>query len=135
MKTKNMTTLHLRESISRSPLRRGVLLVPLALALFALSPTAPAVSPPPDGGYANDNTAEGNGALFNLTSGHDNTATGNIALLANTTGSLNTATGSFALQKKPTGKTTRASVLERTFKTITATFTTPTVVNRSLHNP
>ena len=66
-------------------------------------PKAFGVSPPPDGGYANDNTAEGNGALFNLTSGHDNTATGNIALLANTTGSLNTATGSFALQKNTTG--------------------------------
>src|ERR1700686_2136582 len=38
MKTKNMTTLHLRNSISRSPLRRGFLLI--ALVCLALSPTA-----------------------------------------------------------------------------------------------
>src|SRR5437867_4858036 len=47
MKTKNMTTSQLRKSIGPSPLRLGFLLVPLALACFALSPTAQAVSPPP----------------------------------------------------------------------------------------
>jgi hypothetical protein len=134
MKTKNMTTLHLRESISRSPLRRGVLLVPLALALFALSPTAPAVSPPPDGGYANDNTAEGNGALFNLTSGHDNTANGNIALLANTTGSLNTATGSFALQKNTTGNDNTGLGFGTLFQNTTGSLNTATGVNALQHN-
>ena len=46
MKTKNMTTLHLTKSIGRQPLRRGILLVPLALAWFALSPTASAVRVP-----------------------------------------------------------------------------------------
>src|SRR6476661_2044714 len=71
MKTKEMTTLHLRKSISWSPLRlglprvqpiwiiRGFLLIPLALAWFALSPSARAVLPAPDGGYPSDNTAEG----------------------------------------------------------------------------
>ena len=34
MKPKNMTTLHFRKSIGRSPLRRGFLLIPLAIALF-----------------------------------------------------------------------------------------------------
>ena len=37
------------------------------LACFAFSPSAPAVTPAPDGGYFNLNTAEGDNALFNLT--------------------------------------------------------------------
>jgi hypothetical protein len=40
-----------------------------ALACFALLPGAQAVSPPPDGGYAGGNTAEGRNALFSLTTG------------------------------------------------------------------
>jgi len=43
-------------------------------------PTAQAVSPPPDGGYAGNNTAEGTNALFKLTTGTSNTATGAFAL-------------------------------------------------------
>jgi hypothetical protein len=105
MKTKNMTTPHLKESISRSHLRLGFLLIPLAVALawFAPSPTAQAVSPAPDGGYANDNTAEGQNALFSLTTGIQNTANGFDALFSDTTGSDNTATGSGALTKNTTG--------------------------------
>ena len=90
-----------RNSFSRSPLRRGFLLIPLALVLawFALSPAPNAfgVNPPPDGGYPGYNTAEGYGALSSLTSGIENTATGFYALLSNTTGSANTANGSYAL--------------------------------------
>jgi len=41
----------------------------LALACFALSPGAQAVSPAPDGGYPGGNTAEGENALFSLTTG------------------------------------------------------------------
>jgi hypothetical protein len=108
---KNMTTLHLKKSIGRSLLRRGILLFPLALACFALSPTAPAVSPPPDGGYANLNTAEGTNALFSLTSGVGNTATGDGALFANTTGSQNTATGLEALSHNTTGSGNTATGL------------------------
>jgi hypothetical protein len=37
MKTENMTTLRLRKSIGRSPLRRGFLLIPLAFACFGLT--------------------------------------------------------------------------------------------------
>ncbi len=69
----------------------------LVLALVACVATALAVDPPPDGGYANQNTAEGEGALFNLTSGFDNTALGFNALYHNTDGLCNTATGFKAL--------------------------------------
>jgi Chaperone of endosialidase len=74
-----------------------------AMACFALSPTAQAVSPPPDGGYPGHNTAEGKNALFSLTTGSDNTAAGFQALGSNTTGSSNTAAGSQALRSNTTG--------------------------------
>jgi hypothetical protein len=61
---------------------RSFLLIPLALALawLALSRTAQAVDPPPDGGYLNQNTAEGEDALFSLTTGFGNAAVGYHAL-------------------------------------------------------
>ena len=91
-------------SISRSPSRYGLVLIPLVLAAFALSPTAQAqLLPPPDGGYAGDNTAEGTDALFSLTTGTENTAIGFNALYSNTTGGENTATGSTALISNTTG--------------------------------
>jgi hypothetical protein len=90
--------------MSRSPLRYGLFLIPLVLAAFALSPMAQAqLSPAPDGGYANNNTAEGTDALFSLTTGPDNTAIGFDALYSNTTGDSNTATGSGALMSNTTG--------------------------------
>ena len=64
-------------------------LIALTLGCFALSPQARAVDPPPDGGYPNQNTAEGDDALFSLTTGADNTAMGFDALDSNTTGSDN----------------------------------------------
>ena len=64
-------------------------LLMLALACFAFSPTAQAVTPAPDGGYPNQNTAEGEDALFSLTTGADNTAIDFDALDSNTTGSDN----------------------------------------------
>jgi len=97
-----MTTLLLRKSISRSPLRLAFLLM-LACICFALSPTAQAVSPPPDGGYPNNNTAEGDSALLSLTTGDDNTANGFEALKNNTVGNFNTAIGSLALHNNTTG--------------------------------
>jgi Chaperone of endosialidase len=91
-------------SISRSRLRYGLFLIPFVLAAFALSPPAQAqLSPPPDGGYAGNNTAEGTDALFSLTTGTDNTAIGFDALYSNTTGDSNTATGSGALVSNTTG--------------------------------
>jgi Chaperone of endosialidase len=56
-----------------------------------------AVVPPPDGGYPNFTTAEGQKALFNLTTGSANTAVGWFSLGSNTEGSFNTATGAGAL--------------------------------------
>ena len=64
----------------RSPLRVGFLLIPLVLTLFAIPQAALAVMPAPDGGYANNNTAEGTDALSTLTTGDDNTAIGFQAL-------------------------------------------------------
>jgi hypothetical protein len=92
-----MTTLHVRKSIGRSPLRSGFLLIPLVLACFGLWPVAQAVTPAPDGGYPGANTAEGTNALFSLTTGVWNTALGFQALNNNTTGWSNTATGFRAL--------------------------------------
>ena len=66
-KKRNMTTLRLIKSIGRSSSRVALLLIPLGLACFALSPAAQALVPAPDGDYPNGNTAEGDSALSNLT--------------------------------------------------------------------
>ena len=73
------------------------LLITLALLCFALLPRVQAVVPAPDGGYPNFNTAEGQNALFSLTSGAGNTALGWFSLNSVTTGSLNTAVGAGTL--------------------------------------
>ena len=80
-----------------------VLVIGFALACVALLPRAQAVSPPPDGGYAGNNTAEGTSALFSLTSGIDNTALGFQALFHNTIGYNNCAFGANALFSNNTG--------------------------------
>jgi Chaperone of endosialidase/Fibronectin type III domain len=67
------------------------------------------VSPAPDGGYSNNNTAEGTFALNSLTSGVNNTANGFEALFNNTAGSNNTATGVVALGDNTTGVNNTAS--------------------------
>jgi hypothetical protein len=69
----------------------------LALGSFALCPVAQAVVPSPDGGYPNFNTAEGQNALFNLTTGSSNTAVGWFSLFSDTDGSFNTAVGAGSL--------------------------------------
>src|SRR5207302_4006550 len=73
------------------------ILIALALGCFALSPRVQAVDPPPDGGYPGQNTAEGEDALFSLTTGLNNTA------VDNTTGSQNTAYGMRSLANTTTG--------------------------------
>jgi hypothetical protein len=77
---------------------RALLLIPLVLGCFALSPASRAVTPAPDGAYAGANTAEGGNALLSLTTGINNTALGIATLLSDTTGSYNTATGAIALR-------------------------------------
>jgi hypothetical protein len=109
MKTETSLT---RNSINWSSRhRRSVagLLIVFAFAYFALSPSARAVDPPPDGGYPNQNTAEGDNALFALTTGANNTAIGFYALLSNTTGNRNTATGAFALYSNTSGGSNTAN--------------------------
>ena len=108
MKTK---TPFLTNSIGRSPLPLGFLLValPLAVGGFALSPTAQALNPAPDGGYPNNNTAEGDQTLNSLTTGSDNTAIGNQALFSNTSGSENTANGAGALLENTSGSDNTAN--------------------------
>jgi len=64
---------------------------------LGLSPLVQAVVPSPDGGYPNVNTAEGQNALFSLTTGQWNTAVGGFTLWRNTDGSFNTAVGTAAL--------------------------------------
>ena len=85
------------------------LLIALALLGLALLPTAQAVVPAPDGGYPNENTAEGDDALFGLTTGSYNTANGSSALYSNTTGSANTANGDVALYSNTTGSANTAT--------------------------
>src|SRR3954466_5636710 len=76
-------------------------LIPVVCLIFATS--LHAVSPAPDGGYANENTAEGQDALFSLTTGFGNTAVGYNALFAVTTGGDNTAVGVEAMVSDTTG--------------------------------
>ncbi len=131
-----MTTLHLRESIGPATAGRGVLLVPLALAWFALSPTPNAfgVSPAPDGGYVGANTAEGTNALFHLTSGISNTAIGFDALFYNTTGGYNTANGASALAFDTTGSYNTANGNQALFSNTTGNANTAAGFQALLHN-
>src|SRR5438552_19103548 len=89
----------------RKNLRRGLFLIPLILAVagVSLAPTARALRPPPDGGYPNETTAAGDGALSSLTTAEGNTAPGSNALNAHTTGNNNHATGTTALPLQRTG--------------------------------
>src|SRR5215208_7237815 len=68
-----------------------------ALLCLTLLPNAQAVIPPPDGGYPGFNTAEGQNALLNLTTGVGNTAVGWYSLFSDTDGSFNTALGAGTL--------------------------------------
>jgi hypothetical protein len=106
MKTKNMTTLHLKKSMCRSLLRLAFFLIPLALTLLAL----PRMAKAEDGSVGSagsQNTAEGDGALQNLaTNGVRNTAVGFDALSSNTGGGANTAIGASALESNTANNNT-----------------------------
>src|ERR1043166_1055550 len=105
-----------RETIGRWPLRHGFLLIPLALACFALSPTARAVCQQGcrltntflgEDAFLNDQvgvatTAIGGQALYNNID-DGNTAIGAAVLSSNTTGTVNTAIGDQAMVRNSTG--------------------------------
>jgi Chaperone of endosialidase len=151
----NATLPHVASLISRSPLWRGFPAVLLVLGLFALSPTARAADPPPDGGYPGNNTAEGDGALSSVqimsttgiqntaigfkalqsnTSGNGNTAIGNEALLSNTTGSENTANGGGALFHNMTGNFNTAMGVAALDTNTAGSFNTATGINALFSN-
>jgi len=81
----------------------------VAVVCFGLLPTMQAVTPAPDGGYpAGFNTAEGQNALFSLTTGGYNTAVGWLSLRNDTGGSFNTGVGAGTLSAN-TGDTNTAT--------------------------
>jgi uncharacterized coiled-coil protein SlyX len=112
MKTRNTSSMltkaivPVRDSLSRSAWRRGILLIALVLASFAVLPAAQAVCR--DGCDAT-NTFLGEDALLSNTTGFSNTATGDIALTSNTTGTNNTADGSFSLYSNTEGNLNTAT--------------------------
>jgi hypothetical protein len=112
----------------------AVFFVVLGLGCFWLSPLAPALSPPPDGGYPGANTAEGDGALQNLTTGINNTANGTGALTENTTGSHNTANGRDALHLNTSGDFNTASGLQALFRNTTGSDNTADGANALANN-
>ena len=79
--------------------RMSILIFAAVFAWFGLygAPNGFGVVPPPDGGYPNFTTAEGQNALLNLTSGVANTAVGSFSLESVTTGSFNTGIGADTL--------------------------------------
>jgi hypothetical protein len=85
------------------------LAIALVLLCFDLLPQTQAVSPPPDGGYPGNNTAEGTFALSRLTTGISNTALGQVALFNNTIGSYNTGAGFKALYYTSNGSQNTAT--------------------------
>lgn len=88
------------EKLIRSENWKTSIILIATVSCFALLAHAQAVSPPPDGGYPGGNTAEGQNALFSLTTGSFNTAVGYVSLRSGTTGSYNTAVGAGALLGK-----------------------------------
>ena len=124
MKTK---TSLITNSINWSPLRNGLFLTALALACFALSPTARAVCQ--DACLAESNTVQGDDALISLTTGIFNTATGAFALFSNTTGNNNTANGVDALGENTTGSNNTATGLQALLNNTIGENNTATGVN------
>jgi hypothetical protein len=115
-----------------TPTRR--LVIALMVLCFGLLPQAQAVSPPPDGGYPGNNTAEGTSALFSLTSGVANTALGFQALYYNTTSSYNTAEGFRALFSNTTGAQNTATGSSGLLSNTTGSFNTANGVNALYFN-
>jgi hypothetical protein len=108
-------------------LKKNLPLLAVVAICFAVSSVARTVDPPPDGGYPNRNTAEGDLVLFSAdveavndntaigfstlyrNLGSFNTAIGSEALFRNTGGIDNTASGFFALQNNTLGNENTAT--------------------------
>jgi hypothetical protein len=98
------------KTIISTSLASYLAVVGISLACFTgFAPKALGVTPLPDGGYPNKNTAEGQDALFSLTNGTSNTANGFSALKAVTNGDRNTANGALALFTNVTGSENTAT--------------------------
>jgi Chaperone of endosialidase len=117
------TTLPLKHSMNLSSVRLALLLVPLALVCFALSPQARATCQ--EGCLTNLNTSLGEDALLNNT-GSANTAVGFDALVSNTTGESNTATGAATLVFNTTGVSNTAIGFDALYSNTTGSANTAT---------
>jgi hypothetical protein len=94
----NRTIASITKPTSHSRVVQRCGIIALLLVCFELLPmNAFGVVPAPDGGYPGGNTAEGQAALLNLTSGTFNTAVGLFSLRNNTEGKFNTAVGAGTL--------------------------------------
>src|SRR5262245_50713484 len=93
-----------------------LLVTAITLGSFVFTTVTEAVSPAPDGGYAGFNTAEGQNALFSLSSGVWNTALGGYSLFSDTSGSSNTAVGVDALFSNTNGFDNTANGVQALFK-------------------
>lgn len=92
-----MNTEYMRSLVDWLPNRRRFFVLLWVLVYCAFPLETRSVSPAPDGGYPNGNTAAGDAALFSLTNGAWNTALGLQALYHNSSGVYNTAVGVRAL--------------------------------------
>jgi hypothetical protein len=125
------TTLPLKHSMNRTPYQLGLLLIPLVLACFGLSPQARATCQ--NSCLTNENTVLGDDALLNNT-GDANTAIGSQALFSNATGASNTATGGSALIYNTTGFFNTANGVGALFFNTTGNFNTGNGANALLSN-
>src|SRR6516164_8732514 len=94
MKTPTST---ITNPIDASLSRYALIFIPFILMCVTFLPRAQAVSPAPDGGYPGGNTAKGQNALLDLTTGTFNTAIGLFSLESLTDGTFNTGVGAGAL--------------------------------------
>ena len=91
------TTSTINNPTNASLLRCALILIHFLLMCVTCLPEAQAVSPAPDGGYPNGNTAEGQNALLGLGTGTFNTAIGLFSLESLTGGNFNTGVGAGTL--------------------------------------
>ena len=127
-----ITLKQISDSINPLPFRRAFVVI--AFAGLVLSPIAQGVNPAPDGGYPGGNTAEGDNALFTLTTGASNTAIGFAALGSTTTGDFNTAIGFAALGSNTIGASNTAEGSGALLLNTTGSSNTANGVDTLFHN-